>query len=127
MLLYLAVSKLGEAPIDGITDTNPDGLTTAKGKWAEAFAARIAKGGLTCRLLDGDEYAKAMLEKHVWICAFMSTHDHTRHPAASNASHLETATPEMPIDPQLTLSRRFLSPSHISCSYDHTMHSDLPQ
>ena len=73
VLLYLAVSKMGEAPIDGITDTNPDGLTTAKGKWAGAFAARVAKGGLTCRLLDGDEYAKAMLEKHVWICAFMMT------------------------------------------------------
>ena len=71
VLLYLAVSKMGEAPIDGITDTNPEGLTTAKGKWAEAFAARVTSGGLTCRLLEGDEYAKAMLEKHVWICAFM--------------------------------------------------------
>jgi hypothetical protein len=55
------------------TDTNPDGLTTAKGKWAETFAARLASGELTCRLLDGDEYTKAMLEKHVWICAFMMT------------------------------------------------------
>jgi len=73
VLLYLAVAKLGEAPIDGITDTNPDGLTTAKGKWAETFAARLASGELTCRLLDGDEYTKAMLEKHVWICAFMMT------------------------------------------------------
>ena len=32
VLLYLAVAKLGEPPIDGITDTNPDGLTAAKGK-----------------------------------------------------------------------------------------------
>ncbi len=71
VLLYLAVSKMGEAPIDGITDTNPEGLTAAKGKWADAFAARIAQGGLTCRTLEGDEYTKAMLEKHVWICAFM--------------------------------------------------------
>jgi len=71
VLLYLAVAKLGESPIDGITDTNPDGLTAAKGKWAATFAARLQGGGLKCRLLDGDEYTKAMLEKQVWICAFM--------------------------------------------------------
>jgi hypothetical protein len=71
VLLYLAVAKLGEAPIDGITDTNPDGLTAAKGKWAATFAARLHAGGLKCRQLAGEEYAKAMLEKHVWICAFM--------------------------------------------------------
>ena len=73
ILLYLAVVKLGADPIDGITDTNPDGLTTAKGKWADAFTSRLQSGGLTCRTLVGDEYAKAMLEKHVWICAFMMT------------------------------------------------------
>ena len=74
MLLYLAVAKLGEPPIDGITDTNPDGLTAAKGKWADAFAARLASGRLTCRLLAGEEYTKAMLEKHVWICSFVRPH-----------------------------------------------------
>jgi len=62
---------MGEAPIDGITDTNPEGLTAATGKWSGAFAARLAKGGLTCRQLAGDDYTKAMLEKHIWICAFM--------------------------------------------------------
>ena len=71
VLLYLAVAKMGEAPIDGITDTNPDGLTAATGKWSAAFAGRLAKGGLTCRQLAGEEYTKAMLEKHIWICAFM--------------------------------------------------------
>uniref|UniRef100_A0A7S4NAN7 Uncharacterized protein n=1 Tax=Prymnesium polylepis TaxID=72548 RepID=A0A7S4NAN7_9EUKA len=71
VLLYLAVAKLGEAPIDGITDTNPEGLTTSTGKWAAAFQARLAKGGLTCHVKGGDTYTKAMLEKHVWICAFM--------------------------------------------------------
>jgi len=73
VLLYLAVAKLGEPPIDGITDTNPDGLTTANGRWAEAFRARLAGGGLTCHVKQGEEYTKAMLEKHVWICAFMVT------------------------------------------------------
>jgi len=65
VLLYLAVAKLDEPPIDGITDTNPEGLTAAKGKWGAAFAARLQSGGLKCRLLEGDEYTKAMLEKHV--------------------------------------------------------------
>lgn len=71
VLLYLAVSKLGEKPIDGITEMSPEGLTAATGKWASAFAARLAGRGLTCRTLQGAEYTKAMLEKHVWICAFM--------------------------------------------------------
>lgn len=71
VLLYLAVSKLGEKPIDGITEKSPEGLTAATGKWAGAFAARLAGRGLTCRTLQGAEYTKAMLEKHTWICAFM--------------------------------------------------------
>jgi len=71
VLVYLAVSKLGEAPIDGITDTNPEGLTSACGPWAGAFAARLRKGGLTCHVRGAEEYAQAMLEKHVWICGFM--------------------------------------------------------
>lgn len=73
VLLYLAVAKLGEKPIDGITEFNPEGLTAATGKWSEAFAARLAKGDLKCRALQGGEYTAAMLEKHVWICAFMLT------------------------------------------------------
>jgi len=73
VLLYLAVAKLGEPPIDGITEFNPDGLTAATGKWSEAFAARLAKGDLRCRALSGADYTAAMLEKHVWICAFMMT------------------------------------------------------
>ncbi|KAL2926467.1 Glutamate-1-semialdehyde 2 1-aminomutase, partial [Bienertia sinuspersici] len=36
VLAYFAISKLGEPPIDGKTDTNPEGLTAAFGKWASA-------------------------------------------------------------------------------------------
>lgn len=50
VLAYFAVSKLGEAPIDGITDTNPEGLTAAFGKWASAVAARLHSGGLSCKV-----------------------------------------------------------------------------
>ena len=71
VLLYLAVAKLGEAPTDGITEFNPEGLTAATGEWAAAFADRLGTGNLKCRALDGLDYTSAMLEKHVWICAFM--------------------------------------------------------
>jgi hypothetical protein len=71
VLLYLAVTKAGAEPIDGITSENKEGLTAATGKWADAFTARLAAGGLTCKSLAGDAFTQAMLEKHVWICAFM--------------------------------------------------------
>lgn len=70
-LVYFAVSKIGEAPTDGITELNPDGLTSATGKWAPAFRARLADKGLRCHVKDGDDFKRAMLEKHCWICAFM--------------------------------------------------------
>lgn len=50
VLAYFAVSKLGEAPVDGITDTDPEGLTAAFGKWASAVAARLHSGGLSCKV-----------------------------------------------------------------------------
>ncbi|KAJ1456983.1 hypothetical protein M885DRAFT_482135 [Pelagophyceae sp. CCMP2097] len=71
VLVYLAVAKLGEAPTDGTTSENPEGLTTATGKWAPAMQARLAKAGLTCHVREGDDFKVAMLEKHAWICAFM--------------------------------------------------------
>lgn len=37
-LIYFAVSKIGEKPIDGVTNLNPDGLTAVTGKWAEDFS-----------------------------------------------------------------------------------------
>jgi len=62
---------MGEAPIDGITDVNPEGLTAGTGKWAAEFKARLASGGLTCAVLGTEAYRRSMLEKHIWICAFM--------------------------------------------------------
>ena len=71
-LVYFAVSKKGESPIDGKTDTNPDGLTAVTGKWGEDMAARLAKADLACKVLDKKTWTIAMLEKHIWICAFMA-------------------------------------------------------
>lgn len=50
VLAYFAVSKLGEPPIDGKTDTNPEGLTAAFGKWGSAIAERLLVGGLSCKV-----------------------------------------------------------------------------
>ncbi|KAE9453669.1 hypothetical protein C3L33_14416, partial [Rhododendron williamsianum] len=76
VLAYFAISKLGEPPI-GKTATNPEGLTAAFGKWASAVAARLHAGGLSCK----DAFQKQMLEKLIWILAFMLVG--ARHPGAT--------------------------------------------
>lgn len=81
VLVYFAVAKLGDPPVDGKTDTNPEGLTAASGKWAPAVAARLHSAGLSCQVLSPDEFQKPMLEKLIWICAFMLVG--ARHPGSS--------------------------------------------
>ncbi|KAL7191555.1 hypothetical protein ACSBR2_023603 [Camellia fascicularis] len=81
VLAYFAVAKLGEPPIDGKTDTNPEGLTAAFGKWASAVASRLRAGGLSCKVLDKEAFQKQMLEKLIWISAFMLVG--ARHPGAT--------------------------------------------
>lgn len=81
VLAYFAVSKLGEPPVDGITDTNPEGLTAAFGKWGSAVAARLQAGGLSCKVLEKEPFQKQMLEKLIWISAFMLVG--ARHPGAT--------------------------------------------
>ncbi|KHN38064.1 hypothetical protein glysoja_007106 [Glycine soja] len=71
VLAYFAVSKIGETPIDGRTDINPEGLTAAYGKWASIVAARLNAGGLSCKVLDKEVFQKQMLEKLIWICSVM--------------------------------------------------------
>ncbi len=71
VLAYFAVSKLGEAPVDGKTDTNPEGLTAAYGKWASAVAGRLNAGGLSCKVLEKEAFQKQMLEKLIWISSVM--------------------------------------------------------
>ena len=48
MLVYFAVAKQGDAPTDGKTDVNPEGLTAAYGRHAAAVAARLHAAGLSC-------------------------------------------------------------------------------
>jgi hypothetical protein len=50
VLAYFAVSKLGESPVDGKTDTNPEGLTAAFGNWASVVASRLHAASLSCKV-----------------------------------------------------------------------------
>lgn len=71
VLVYFAVAKLGDTPTDGKTDVNPEGLTAAYGPHAATFAARLHASGLSCKVLDSAAFQKSMLEKLIWISAFM--------------------------------------------------------
>lgn len=71
VLVYFAVAKLGDAPTDGKTELNPEGLTAAYGHHAQAVADRLHAADLSCKVLDKQEFQKSMLEKLIWIGAFM--------------------------------------------------------
>ena len=45
-LVYFAVAKLGDKPMDGVTDLNPEGLTAAFGRHAESLAKRLRNAGV---------------------------------------------------------------------------------
>lgn len=60
-LVYFAISKKGEKPIDGVTDTNPEGLTSVTGKWAADFAQRLHSSDLTCHVLERNEWEIKMV------------------------------------------------------------------
>ena len=70
-LVYFAVAKLGEAPTDGVTDVNPEGLTAANGEHAAAFAAgwRTRVWRATCSTTLA--FKASAFEKLIRISAFM--------------------------------------------------------
>lgn len=73
LLVYFAVAKKGEAPLDGKTDTDPDGLSAvnATGKWAGEVESRLTKANLACRVLAEPAFTQAYWEKNIWIAAYM--------------------------------------------------------
>lgn len=60
-LIYFAVAKLGEKPVDGKTTTNPEGLTAVTGPHAEAFSKLLKSGHLSCKVLVLPLYCYALL------------------------------------------------------------------
>ena len=73
-LIYFAISKKNEKPIDGITEINPNGLTAVTGKWANDFALRLRQLGLTCRVLDKTTWIVAMVRHNYYIQLFLRIH-----------------------------------------------------
>ncbi|CAK0827942.1 unnamed protein product [Prorocentrum cordatum] len=73
LLVYFAVAKKGEAPIDGRTDTDPDGMTAvnADGKWSGEVQERLTTSGLACNVLPPVSFTQAYWEKNLWISAYM--------------------------------------------------------
>lgn len=72
-LVYFAVAKKGEPPLDGKTDTDPEGLSAvnAGGKWAREVHWRLTSSDLACRILRDMEFQQAYWEKNLWIAAYM--------------------------------------------------------
>ena len=70
-VLWFAAMRKGGKPMDGIISGEPDGLTTVSGKWAGSFAMRLNTGKLTCKVTNDRDLRRNMLEKLVWISAFM--------------------------------------------------------
>ena len=65
-VLWLAAVRKGSAPLDGVTDENPEGLTTAHGKWSGALAMRLGVADLRCNVANNDrDLRRNMLEKLV--------------------------------------------------------------
>ena len=63
VLLYITVRYQGAVPIDGVTKSNPEGMTAITGEHAYAFANRLAALGLKCKVLSPEEFRQAMFEK----------------------------------------------------------------
>lgn len=68
--VYFAVSGIGEDPIDGKTETNPEGLTSVCGKWEGAVSERIQRAGLSCKIVKERDFRRGQLDKLIWICTF---------------------------------------------------------
>jgi ketopantoate reductase len=70
-LLYLSVTAKGAPAVDGITTVNPEGLTAATGKHAQALADRLASLNLKCAVVSASDYRPRMFEKLIWISTYM--------------------------------------------------------
>lgn len=62
-LIYFAVQKLRDKPVDG-------GGTVAWGKWALALTERLQSVGLDCKVVDRGTFDRQMIEKLLWNCIF---------------------------------------------------------
>lgn len=62
-LLYFAISKRGDAPVDG-------GGTIVTGPKSQEFVDFLANGGINATVVGPLEYKQGMAEKYLWNCIF---------------------------------------------------------
>ena len=62
-LVYFAVQKLGDTPVDG-------GGSVVCGPWGETFAEMLRSAGIECTVVDRQTYQRQMVEKLLWNCIF---------------------------------------------------------
>ena len=62
-LIYFAVQKLGDTPVDG-------GGSVVCGLWAEAFSQLLQSAGIECTVVERPTYQRQMVEKLLWNCIF---------------------------------------------------------
>ena len=60
-LLYFAVAKKGDIPVDG-------GRTVIMGKWAVAFQKLLSVGNIYSEVVSKDIFDVSMCSKYLWIC-----------------------------------------------------------
>jgi len=68
--LWLACMRVGGKPVDGDNVDAPEGLTTASGKWAGAFAMRMSTGNLACMVKQDRDARRSTMEKLVFVSAY---------------------------------------------------------
>ena len=62
-LLYIAVSKVGDEPVDGLR-------SVVSGPQSESFVWLMQDLGLHCKAISKSQYLFEMLEKLLWNCVF---------------------------------------------------------
>ena len=60
-LLYFAVAKRGDEPVDG-------GRTVTMGKWAFEFQELLQKGNIQSEVVSKEDFDVSMCSKYLWIC-----------------------------------------------------------
>ena len=68
-LLYFAVAKKGDVPVDG-------GRTVIMGRWASEFQQLLSFGNIQSQAVSKEVFEQSMCEKYLWICVMSALGDY---------------------------------------------------
>ena len=68
-LLYFAVAKMGDDPVDG-------GRTVTMGKWAMDFQKLLQQGNIYSEVVSKETFDISMCSKYLWICVMSALCDY---------------------------------------------------